>query len=144
MLIWVIALFLFVLLGYMGWCLGAIRMGISLIGVVISAMLAPSLGHFFNPILGLLSVKNPVMLWLIGPACAYLVLLIAFNVIGILAHQKVDIYYKYKAGDLRMGLFNRLNQRLGVCVGVANAAVYLILISWVIYVFSYWTVQMAT
>lgn len=144
MLIWILALFLFLLLGYVGWSLGAIRLSFSLIGLIIAAMLAPALGHFFNPLLGLLSVKNPVLLWLIGPACAYLVIYIAFNVFGILAHQKVDVYYKYKAGDLRMGLFNRLNQRLGVCMGVANAAVYLILISWVIYVFSYWTIQMVT
>ncbi|HWY76386.1 MAG TPA: hypothetical protein VN281_12250, partial [Verrucomicrobiae bacterium] len=50
--------------------------------------------------------------------------------------------YKYKAGDLRMGLWNRLNTRLGLCVGLANAVVYVILISLVIYVFSYATSQM--
>ena len=42
-----------------------------------------------------------------------------------------------------MGLWNRLNARLGLCAGLANGAVYLILISAVIYVFSYATVQIA-
>ena len=63
--------------------------------------------------------------------------LILFKVIGAVVHRKVDVYYKYKAGDLRMGLWNRLNHRLGLCLGLANAAVYLVLISLVIYVLSY-------
>ena len=56
----------------------------------------------------------------------------------------MEHYFKYKAGDLRMGLWNRLNPRLGLCLGLANAAVYMILISMVIYPFSYLTTQLAS
>ena len=42
-----------------------------------------------------------------------------------------------------MGLWNRLNARLGLCAGLANAAVYLILICLVVYVLSYTTAQVA-
>ena len=37
----------------------------------------------------------------------------------------------------------RLNARLGLCLGVVNGTLYLILLSFVIYVFSYWTVQVS-
>jgi len=53
------------------------------------------------------------------------------------------VYYKYKAGDLRLALWERLNARLGACVGTLNGTAYLVLVSFVIYNFSYWTVQVA-
>jgi hypothetical protein len=56
----------------------------------------------------------------------------------------VDVYFKYQAGDLRLALFERINARLGACLGLVNGTAYLILISFVIYAFSYWTVQMAS
>ena len=42
-----------------------------------------------------------------------------------------------------MALWERLNHRLGLCLGLANGLAYLVLISFVIYIFSYWTVQLA-
>ena len=61
-----------------------------------------------------------------------------------MVHQKVDVHFKYHAGDLRLALWERLSRRLGLCLGLVNGALYIILISFVIYAFSYWTVQMAT
>ena len=58
-------------------------------------------------------------------------------------HQKVDVHYKYKGGDLRLMLWERLNRRLGLCLGLVNGTLYLILIAFVIYAVSYWTVQVA-
>jgi hypothetical protein len=55
----------------------------------------------------------------------------------------VDLFYKYKAGDLRRRLWERLNLRLGLCVGLLNGTAYLILVSFVIYNLSYVTVQIA-
>jgi hypothetical protein len=37
-----------------------------------------------------------------------------------------------------------LSRRVGLCLGLFNGALYVILIAFVIYVFSYWTVQLAT
>jgi len=37
-----------------------------------------------------------------------------------------------------------LSRRVGLCLGLLNGALYIILISFVIYTFSYWTVQMAS
>jgi hypothetical protein len=144
MIIWLLALVLFVCLGYMGWCFGAIRVAGSVIGVILGALLAFPLGHIFAPIITATGEKNPVVVWLVGPFLAFLLVVIIFKIVGFAVHQKVDVYYKYKEGDLRQGLWLRLNQRLGVCLGIVNAAAYFILISWVIYAFSYWTVQVVS
>jgi len=143
MYIWLLALILFACLGYAGFAMGAIRAAASLIGLLVAAFLAPILGKVFTPVLTTLTVKNPTLLWVLGPFIAFIVILAAFKIAGHFAHRKVDVYYKYKAGDLRMGLFNRLNRRVGIAVGIINACVYLVLISWVVYAFSYFTYQIA-
>jgi hypothetical protein len=143
MMIFLLALVLFACLGYAGYALGAIRAGASFIGLIVAGLLAPHLGKIFTPLLTAVTLKNPLLLWVLGPFLAFLVVLAIFKIAGNLVHRKVDVYYKYKAGDLRLALFNRLNSRVGVAMGLANAAVYLVLISWVIYVFSYSTSQIA-
>jgi hypothetical protein len=144
MLIWILGIILLALFGYVGFCMGAIRLLAWALGLIVGGLLAPSLGHIFYPLLKLLGATSPVLQWFLGPFLAFIVILIVFKVIGQTIHHKVDVYYKYKAGDLIMGLFNRLNARLGIAVGMLNGAIYLILISWVIYVTSYWTFQMAS
>jgi hypothetical protein len=56
----------------------------------------------------------------------------------------VDIHFRYHAGDLRLVLWERLSRRLGLCLGLLNAAAYLVLICFVLFVLSYWTFQMAS
>lgn len=142
MLIWILALVLFACLGFVGFSLGVIRAAFTFIGLLVAALLAWPMGHLVDPLLSLTGLKNPVIIWLLGPFVVFCIILIVFKVIGEVVHRKVDVYYKYKAGDLRQGLWNRLTARLGLCVGLANAAVYLILISSVIYVLSYATFQL--
>src|SRR5215472_9068677 len=144
MLIWILALVLLGSCGFIGFSLGVIRTGLSLIGLALGALLAWPLGHFVNPLLGLTGLKNPIIIWMLGPFVVFCLILIIFKVVGFAVHHQVDVYYKYKAGDLRQGLWSRLNVRLGLCLGLAHGAAYFILICWVIYVFSYMTAQMAT
>jgi len=80
----------------------------------------------------------------IGAVRHFVIISAAFKIGALAVHQKVDVHFKYNAGELRMALWERLNRRVGLCLGLLNGALYLILISWVIYAFSYWTVQMAT
>jgi len=68
---------------------------------------------------------------------------IIFKSTALVVHKKVDAYYKYKGSDTQRSLFERLNQRLGICVGLANATVYVFLLSVVAYIFSYFTVQVS-
>ena len=141
---WVLALLLLASLAGLGYRQGAVRVAFSLMGIFLGALLAVPLGRVMKPLLGMVSIKNPVLIWVLGPLLVFLIISIAFKIAALAAHQKVDVYYKYKAGDLRMVLWERLNRRVGLCLGLVNGTLYLILISWIIYAFSYWTFQMAT
>jgi hypothetical protein len=141
MIIWILAVVLFGSVGFAGYSFGAIRAGFSFAGLLTGALLAAPLGRMLRPALTSVGMTNPVLIWLMGPVIVFLGILIVFKIIGIAVHRKVDVYYKYKAGDLRMALWNRMNARLGICLAMANTAVYLTVISLPIYVLSYSTFQ---
>lgn len=143
MTIWLLTLLLLLCLAAAGYRQGAIRAGFSFFGIIFAALLAVPLGKLIGPLVKILGVSNPILLWLLPPFAAFVVVLAAVKIAAFMVHQKVDVYYKYKAGDLRLVLWERLNSRLGACVGLLNGAVYLVLITFVIHAFSYWTVQMA-
>jgi hypothetical protein len=102
------------------------------------------LGKLLQPLLVTMGVKNVVVAYLIAPAIVFVLISIAFKVGALMAHQKAEVHYRYKAGDLRAALWERLNRRLGLCLGILNGALYLLLISLVIYSISYVTVQVAS
>jgi hypothetical protein len=144
MTIWILALLLFGCLAAVGYQQGAIRVAISFIGIIVAALLAGPLAKFAKPVVTAVGVVNPVLVWIIPPFVVYFVILAVFKIIAFVVHRKVDVHYKYKAGDLRLALWERLNARLGMCLGLLNALAYLVLISMVIYPFNYWTVQLAS
>lgn len=144
MTIWLLALLLLGGTVAVGYTQGAIRVGISFIGIILSALLAGPLSKLVKPALAALGVANPIWLWVLGPFIVFVILLAAFKVLAFNVHKKVDVYYKYKAGDLRQSLWERLNARLGACLGLLNGLAYLVLISWVAFSFSYWTIQMSS
>ena len=144
MLFWLLALVLLASLAGIGYRQGAVRVACAFIGILVGALLAGPLGKLIKPLLVTLGLKTPPLAWLLAPVVVFLVVSILFKVAGFMVHQKVDVYFKYHAGDLRLALWERLNRRVGLCLGLLNGAVYLILISVVIYPLSYWTFQMAT
>ena len=144
MTIWLLALLLLASLAGLGFRQGAIRVGFSFFGIVFGALFAPPLGRLLKPLLVSVGLKNPAYSWVVGPLIVFILFSIAFKIAGLAVHQKIDVFYKYKAGDLRLALWERLNRRLGLCLGLLNGTAYLILISFLIYSFSYWTVQMAS
>jgi hypothetical protein len=144
MTIWLLALLLMASVAGIGYRQGGVRVAFSLVGILLGGLLAGPLGKLPRPVLVVMGLKNPVLPWLVGPLIIFVIVSIIFKVAALMVHQKVDVYYKYHAGDLRLALWERLNHRLGLCLGLLNGALYFILISLVIYPFSYWTVQMAT
>jgi hypothetical protein len=144
MTIWLLTVVLLACLAAAGYRQGAIRAGISFFGIILAALCAGLLGKLVVPLLKIFGVVNPVLLWALPPFIAFVIVLALIKIGAMIVHQKVDVYYKYKAGDLRLKLWERLNARLGACVGLLNGVVYLVLIVTVIQVFSYWTVQMAS
>jgi hypothetical protein len=144
MTIWLLALLLLGGTVAVGYTQGAIRVGFSFIGIIVSALLAVPLSKFVKPALSALGVANPIWLWVLGPFIVFVILLAAFKVGALAVHKKVDVYYKYKAGDLRQALWERINARLGACLGLLNGLAYLVLISWVAFSFGYWTTQLSS
>src|ERR1017187_2587652 len=142
MIIWILALVLLASLAALGYRQGAIRVACSFLGIVIGALLAVPLGHKLAPLLPKIGLKNPALLWLLPPLIVYVVILTLFKIAGAVTHKKVEVFYRYKAGDLRRSLWERLIHRLGLCLGLANGTAYLSLICFVIYALGYWTVQL--
>jgi len=144
MTIWLVALLLLAALAGVGHQQGAVRTASGVAGILFGVLLAGPIGRLVRPVLALVGIKNPTLSWVLAPFLVFVLIVIAFQVAGLMVHRKVDVYFKYKAGDLRLALWERLNERLGLCLGLLMGALYLILISFVIYDASYWTTQLAT
>jgi len=144
MTIWILALLLIGGLAGVGYAQGAIRVGISFVGIIVAALLAGPLAKLVKPAVIALGAANPVLQWVLPPFVVFLIVLVLFKVGAMFVHRKVDYYYRYKAGDLRLALWERLNARLGLCLGTLNGLAYLVLICMVIYPLGYWTVQMSS
>jgi hypothetical protein len=144
MTIWLLALILIAGAVAAGYAQGAIRATISLFGILFAALLAFPLTKLTGMVLRPLGAEHPVLLFILAPVIAFIVVLATFKVIGTFVHKRVDVYYRYKAGDLRLSLFERLNKRLGACMGLLNGTAYVILIGAFFLPMSYFTRQMYT
>lgn len=144
MFIWIIALLLFASLGIVGFYQGAVRMAISTIGLFVAAMLAMPLAGLFGLMLKVFGMEHPVAIGFLAPFIAFVLVLIGFKCAGMATHKKVDGYLKYKASDTVRLLFERMNSRVGIMVGLCNAFIYFILISSVLYTVGYFSTQAAT
>src|SRR5579862_5126758 len=144
MTIWLLAVILLASVAGLGYRQGAIRVGFSFFGIIFGALLAVPLGRPLGRLLGLVGVKDPLLVWALGPILVFILFSVAFKIAAAAVHHKADVHYKYHAGDLRLALWERLNHRLGLCLGLLNGAAYFVLLSFVIYVPSYTTVQLAS
>lgn len=143
MTIWILT---FLLVGStvgLGYRQGVIRASFSLVGIIFAALLAGPLGHVFHPILAHVGFPNDTMAWMISPIVAFPVVLTLFKVAGAYVHRQTEVKMKNTAGELEYSIYERLNHRLGGCVGVLNGTAYLVLITFVIFNFSFWTSQVA-
>ena len=144
MTIWILAFVLLASLAGLGYRQGAIRVAFSLVGILLGALLAAPLSGAVKPLLSVTGVKSPVLLWLIPPLIVFVIVLAIFKVSALFVHQKVEVHYKYDTGNLQPVLWERLNRRLGLCLGLVNGAVYFLLAVAAVFPLSYWTYQMAT
>jgi hypothetical protein len=69
-----------------------------------------------------------VALAILGPLLAFVLIQVIFKVSAFTVHRTVDTYYKYKASDTQRLLFERMNERVGPCLGVVNGTLYTMLI----------------
>jgi uncharacterized membrane protein required for colicin V production len=143
MTIWLLAVLILAASAGLGYRQGVIRVAFSLIGIFAAALLAAPVGKLIRLLMVTLGVKNVVFLGILPPLIGFVLVSLAFKAAALPVHLKADVYFKYNAGNLRLALWERLQRRLGLCLGLFNGVAYIILISWVIYALSYWTVQAA-
>jgi len=141
MSIWILAILVIAATALAGWRQGGIRAAIAFGGILFATLLCGLVGKLFHLLLPPLGFKNPLMIWALSPLFGFIVVSIIFSIIAFNVHKKVDVYYRYQAGDLRLALWERLNTRLGICVGILNGAIYFILISFLVFNLTYLTTQ---
>lgn len=144
MTIWIFAILLLAAVATVGWREGGIRASIMFGGLLIAYLFAPLAAILFRLILPYLGMSNPLFIWALAPVLGFILITILVKVVAYKVHAKIETYYKYKAGDLRLALWQRLNTRLGICVGLLNGAVYFLLFTFLIYNLSYLTAQAAS
>lgn len=143
MIVWILAIVLMASLAALGFRQGAIRVAFSFVGIIVAALFALLLGKLVRLLFPIVGIKDPVVVWLVPPVIAFAIVLTLFKVAGLAVHKRVEVHFKYRAGDLRFALWERLNRRVGACLGLANALAYMVLLSFAIYVTGYWTTQLA-
>ncbi len=144
MTIWILVVLLLASLAGLGYRQGAIRVAFSLVGIFVAALLALPLSPLVKPVLKIFGVQSLIWAWALPPVIVFIIINGLFKGGAAPVHRKVDMHFKYKAGDLRLALFERLNARLGLCLGLLNGTAYLVLILMAIYIVGYPTVQLAT
>ena len=144
MTIWILALVLLASLAALGYRQGAIRVVSSFAGIVFAGLLAAPLGECFKPVMSHVGIQNPALIWMLGPLEAFALVLILFKIAGSVVNHKTEMHYKYHTDELKFALWERLNRRLGLCVGILNGTAYFVLICFVLFNFSYATVQIAS
>lgn len=144
MTIWILALVLIVAMTLAGWRQGAIRAAFTFVGILFAILLAAPVGKLLHPVITHLGASNPLVAWALGPVVGFLVVSIAFTIAAQPVHKRVEHFYRYSAGDLRQALWERLNTRTGICIGVLNGVLYFILASFIFFNLAYLTTQTST
>jgi uncharacterized membrane protein required for colicin V production len=144
MTIWILVSVMLLSLAALGYRQGAIRVSFSLIGIIVAALLAGPLAKYVKPMLPHVGIHDPTIIWLVSPLIVFWILLIPFKSAGFFVHRKVEVHFKYKEDNIQLIRWTRLNARLGLGLGLVNGLAYLVLMSFIIFDFSYWTAQVAT
>lgn len=141
MLTWLIVILVFGILGVSSYYKGAVRSLVSLLGLGVALMVAMPLAPYLKPLMPKIGLEHPTWAVVVPPVIVFLLVVLIFTGLGFFVHHKVAMHYKYATDDYTRLRWQRLNQRLGLCVGFVAAAVYCVIIGVVVYVFGYPAVQ---
>ena len=126
---WLLALVFVMCSGIVGFYVGALRVAVTTIALLVSLFFLKPLGALCAKVLPMVGVSHPVLLAVLGPLLCFVILLVVAKVSAQTLHKQLDNFFKYKASDTQRLLFERMNQRTGPCVGVLNGTLYTLLIS---------------
>ena len=124
MILWLLALVSVGVVALVGYYQGAVRAAFSLVGLLVAVSVAQPLGNLIRPLVEMTGLKQPIVLSFVAPLVAFILIMAVFKAIAYTIHHKLDNFYKYKESETKRMLFDRLNSRVGVAVGVANGVIY--------------------
>lgn len=141
MLIWVLAALLVGGFGLIGHQSGAIRWGLAFIGAAIGLALTGVLGGPIGAGLAAMGVKDQVALHMLPGVITFLVLTLIFLGVGIALHRPVEHHFKYRTDEPTRQAFERMNQALGLFVGLLSGICVYFSVGKYIYHHGYLAVQ---
>jgi hypothetical protein len=143
MLIWLTVLVLVVLFAALGYFKGAIRMIFPLAGLFFGVLLALPLAPLVRPLVPLMKLENPIWSILLPPVIVFFLVSLILLIIGFVVHWKLNLVFKYRTDEYQYHQWLRLNQRVGLSMGLVAGVVYSLLIGVVVYSLGYLTVQVS-
>ncbi|HNQ87425.1 MAG TPA: CvpA family protein [Verrucomicrobiota bacterium] len=141
MVIWLILLAIFAILGVTGYYKGAIRSAVSLVGLGFAVFLALPLSPPLRPLVAKVGLTHPAWEWILPPVVVFFLVVLVFLGLSFLVHYKASRHFYFATDEYTRIKWERLNHRLGLCIGFVAAGVYAILVGLIIYVFGYPAVQ---
>jgi hypothetical protein len=141
MTIWILAILLFAGVGALGRQIGGIRMGISLLGVVVALLASGPLAPVVRSALGAVGIKNPILMWALAAPLAFLGIMMAFNSVAVAVYIKISGYFKFRAPDDVRMRWERIDAGLGLTAGLLAAVFYLMAASSYLFHVGYFTTQ---
>lgn len=143
MSIWILAIALLLIFGAIGFAKGAIRAGVSLVGILIGVAVAIPLGRALKGIMGPIVGTNPVWLAIVPPLIAFALVYLIFVGLSFFVHQKVAQVFKFKHDEVQHIRWERMNRHVGASLGLLSGAILFLYASGLIYAAGYLTTQLS-
>jgi hypothetical protein len=143
MTIWVLGVALVLLAAVIGFFFGAIRSAVCLIGAIVAAMFAGTVGGWLAGVVPLIGYTNPIWQFYLPPLVGFLAVSILVSVLAFVVHHLIQRHYKDNTDEYTFARWERLNKRSGIALGGVLGTVWLVLIGIVAYVPGYLTTQLA-
>ncbi|MBI5383094.1 MAG: CvpA family protein [Verrucomicrobia bacterium] len=141
MTIWILALLLLGALASAGYSQGAIRVAFSLVGIFAGVLFAAPLAPLVMLVLPFIGIERDWTKQIVGTIVAFYLVGVVFKLAAAFVHRKVEYHYKYRVPDAIRALWERMNRRTGMCLGLINGWVYFLLTCLVISTLGYFTTQ---
>ncbi|MCD6050960.1 MAG: hypothetical protein K0Q55_2363 [Verrucomicrobia bacterium] len=115
---------------------GAVRMTVGVLGTWLAFLAAYPLGAKLRPML-MTYFETPTTLIIMPSLLIFLALVAVTYSIAQGVHLKIFLYYKYKTDDEKYSLWERMNNRVGLSLGIVNGILWLGIILAFIYSVGY-------
>lgn len=143
MLVWSIAIVLAISCAIFGFYVGAIRSAITTLALILNLFLLIPLSSMVAKVLPNLGLSHPGTIAAVAPFIVFLVFQVIAKASARATQAPIENYYKYQASDTQRLLFERMNQRIGPCVGLINGLFYTVFIAVIGLGFGYATIPLS-